>query len=374
MNNTCLKLVLLSLLFFNFFSANSQITAPLPTSLELPRISPKAVISQRIGITDISIEYSRPSLKGRKLLGSNIIPYDRVWRAGANECTNISFSHDIEIEGKPLKSGNYGLFMIPHQNNEWTIIFSKHNNGWGSFTYDKSEDALRVKVESSENKNSVEGLKYEFTNIERDQVELALLWGEVKVSFAIHIEVDMIVLQQIRRDLKSTAGTGGNWVSWNQAASYIIENNIKENFQEAKKWLEQSIARDGNFVNLMNLSKLEGLLGNVDVSNEFKEKAFNKATPRELRGYSFRLMGRPKFDKNREEAFRILQLGLKNNPDNMLSYGSLADWYATKAVLTKKEKATAIQYYKKAKELAGGKFPILERSWNQNIEDLESKD
>ena len=114
--------------------------------MSLPRPSQRALASQRVGLTDITITYHRPLVGGRKIWGG-LVPYDQVWRAGANENTTIAFADPVSIEGQPLAKGIYGLHMIPSAN-EWTIVFSKNSTSWGSFTYDQAEDALRVKVKS----------------------------------------------------------------------------------------------------------------------------------------------------------------------------------------------------------------------------------
>jgi len=112
--------------------------------LDLPRDSQHSAVTQRIGITDITINYSRPLVKGRTIWGK-LVPYNEVWRTGANENTTIKFTDPVSIEGKPLAKGVYGLHMIPGQD-QWTIIFSNDNMAWGSFTYKEADDALRVTV------------------------------------------------------------------------------------------------------------------------------------------------------------------------------------------------------------------------------------
>ncbi len=112
--------------------------------LNLPRDSQRASVSQRIGITDITVNYHRPLVKGRTIWGK-VAPYGQVWRAGANENTTITFTDAVSVEGHPLEKGTYGLHMIPNQD-QWTVIFSKANTAWGSFSYKESEDALRVNV------------------------------------------------------------------------------------------------------------------------------------------------------------------------------------------------------------------------------------
>ncbi len=118
------------------------------TQMDLPRQSQHAIVMQRIGITDITINYHRPLVKDRKIFGG-MVPYGQVWRAGANENTTITFADPVTIDGQPLERGTYGLHMIPNQD-QWTVIFSKMHTAWGSFSYDQKEDALRVTAKPSD--------------------------------------------------------------------------------------------------------------------------------------------------------------------------------------------------------------------------------
>ena len=135
------------------------------TELNLPRLSQRAQITQRVGLTDITIVYHAPLAGGRELFGKTV-PYGQVWRAGANENTTISFTDDVSVEGHPLAAGTYGLHMIPNAD-QWTIIFSKNSTSWGSFSYDEKEDALRVNVKpaAAENRDS---LAYTFDDMKLD--------------------------------------------------------------------------------------------------------------------------------------------------------------------------------------------------------------
>ena len=125
------------------------------TELNLPRLSQRATVIQRVGLTDITIVYHAPLAGGRELFGK-VVPYGNVWRAGANENTTISFTDDVSVEGHPLPAGTYGLHMIPNAD-QWTIIFSKNSTSWGSFSYDEKEDALRVTVKpaAAENRDTL---------------------------------------------------------------------------------------------------------------------------------------------------------------------------------------------------------------------------
>jgi hypothetical protein len=141
--------------------------------LDLPRQSQGAKITQRIGITDVTITYHRPLVNNRKIWGA-LVPYGQVWRSGANENTTISFSDPVTIEGKLLEAGTYGLHMIPNAD-EWTVIFSRNYTSWGSFTYNQAEDALRVmvKAQTAEMHNA---LTYDFDQLQPDSALVVMQW------------------------------------------------------------------------------------------------------------------------------------------------------------------------------------------------------
>ena len=146
--------------------------------LDLPRKSQNAEVSQTIGITDVTLKYSRPLANGRKVFGG-LVPYNDVWRAGANENTTITFTDPVSIEGHALDKGTYALFMIPTES-DWTIIFSKMNTAWGAFSYKQDEDALRVTVKPATS-DFHDALVYEFDNLKPDSAVLTLRWDKVAV-------------------------------------------------------------------------------------------------------------------------------------------------------------------------------------------------
>jgi len=152
------------------------------------RISPKAEVSQTIGLTKVSISYSRPGVKGRKIWGG-LVPYNKVWRTGANEATKITFSTDVKINGKKLKKGSYSFFAIPTEK-EWTLIFNYVHDQWGAFTYNEAKDALRVKVKP-EKGNFTEWLYYSFDkmNVQKrgkpNTAVVCLNWENLKVPFTV---------------------------------------------------------------------------------------------------------------------------------------------------------------------------------------------
>ena len=149
------------------------------------RVSPKAGVFQTVGITDINISYSRPGVKNRKIWGE-LVPYNKVWRTGADEATKITFSTDVLIEGKKLPAGSYSFFAIPGEK-EWTLIFNKVFDQWGAFTYNEAEDALRIKVKPEAYSNH-DWLLYSFTEMDPAHpltAQINLIWEKLKVPFKV---------------------------------------------------------------------------------------------------------------------------------------------------------------------------------------------
>ena len=174
--NICFYLCLSFMLFFVFstYAQENKI-----------RLSPKASVMQTVGFTDVTIDYSRPGVKGRTIWGA-LVPYNKVWRAGANEATTINFTTDVTIEGKNLPAGKYGFFTIPNKDS-WTLIFNKVADQWGAFQYNEAEDALRITVKPESN-NFQEWLAYTITKTGDKSAVVSLEWEKLKVPFKIEVK------------------------------------------------------------------------------------------------------------------------------------------------------------------------------------------
>jgi hypothetical protein len=179
-------MIIVSLLFsVSVFAQQNKKQDNKKSEVKKVRVSPKAGVFQTLGLTDINISYSRPGVKDRKIWGE-LVPYNKVWRAGADEATKFTFSTDVMIEGKKLSAGSYSFFAIPGQN-EWTLIFNKIADQWGAFTYNEAEDALRIKVKPVANSNH-EWLLYSFTEMDPKHptsAQINLLWEKLKVPFKV---------------------------------------------------------------------------------------------------------------------------------------------------------------------------------------------
>src|SRR5215471_7598246 len=212
--------------------------------LNLPDVSQAAEVKQRIALTDITINYHRPLVNGRKIWGS-LVPYGKVWRAGANENTTIEVTDPVTVEGKPLAKGTYGLHMIPAET-DWTIIFSNNATSWGSFSYDQKEDALRVTVKSHPDEMH-EALTYDFDDPKANGVTVVLRWDKIAVPFKVEVNSPQVVEASLKNQLRGRAQY--EWQAWNEAAQYLADNKV--NNEEALKDADKSIETEEHFENLM---------------------------------------------------------------------------------------------------------------------------
>jgi len=219
-------------------------------SVTLPQASPKAKTLQTIGLTDVAVIYHRPSVNDRDIWGA-LIPYNQVWRAGANENTVIILSDDVEIGGKSLAAGKYGLHMIPGEE-ECTVIFSKNATSWGSFSYNPSEDALRVTVKPQEASAHHEMLTFSFENVTLESAECVLSWDDLSIPFKIKVNTHEVVVENLRNELRTQPGF--TWLGWNQAANYCLRNDV--NLQEALTWANRSVFMNPQVQNIATHARL----------------------------------------------------------------------------------------------------------------------
>lgn len=289
------------------FASTGVISAQ--TMLDLPRASQQATVSQRIGLTDIAIHYSRPLVKGRKLWGA-LVPDEQVWRAGANENTTISFTDPVTIEGQPLAAGTYGLHAIPREK-EWTIIFSRNATSWGSFTYDPAEDALRITVKVAPS-DFHEALVYEFDDPQPNSVVVRMRWERLAISFKVAVDTNQIVARSLERQLR--AWSRWNWQSWDEAAEYLLEN--RGDLQAALGYAEHSIQVEERFENLMTKAQLLAALERKAEAEATRTKALSLASARQLHNYGMGLIA----EGRQAEAFEVFKFNIQQRPNTLFAY------------------------------------------------------
>jgi tetratricopeptide (TPR) repeat protein len=285
--------------------------------LDLPRQSQHALLTQRIGITDITINYHRPLANGREIWGK-LTPYGQVWRAGANENTTITFSDPVTIEGQSLEKGTYGLHMIPNES-QWTVIFSKNSASWGAFTYKQEEDALRVTVKPQAAELH-DALSYDFDNLKSDSAVVTMRWGKVAVPFKVAVKVNDLVVASIHRQLHGL--NQYYWEGWDDAAGYFLANKI--NLDEALKDEDQSIQIEERYDNLMSKSHILEAMGRKDDATAIHNKAMGMGNALQLYVYGRQLQG----DKKQDEALALYRSNAKKFPENWTSHLGMARVYS----------------------------------------------
>jgi tetratricopeptide (TPR) repeat protein len=301
--------------------------------LNLPRPSQHAVVTQRIGITDVTVNYHRPLVNKRKVWGG-LVPYGQVWRAGANENTTIEFTDPVIIEGKALPRGIYGLHMIPGES-EWTVIFSKNSTSWGSFTYDQAEDALRVtaKPQSSDFR---EALTYDFDDVGPDASVVTLRWEKIAVPFKVGVDTHQIVTQNLPHQLRGLAQY--SWDGWDDAANYLLQEKI--DLEEALTYSDRSIQNEGRYDNFMTKSRVLEALNRKEEGTVARNKALSMANATQLHSYARQLQ----IDGKQAEAFAIFKENAKKNPDQWVVHVGMARLYSAQGDFANavKEISTAV--------------------------------
>jgi len=281
--------------------------------LRLPTLSQRAISTQRIGLTDITVNYCRPVAGGREIWGK-AVPYGQPWRSGANENTTISFTDDVSVEGHPLTAGTYGLHTIPAAD-QWTIIFSKNSTSWGSFSYDQKEDALRVTVKPHP-AEFVEALAYSFDDPKPDSVAVTLRWEKLAVPFRVSADENAIVLRSIQNQLRNTGGF--TWAGYDEAANWLLDTN--SNLDQAMKWEDQSILIEERFENLLGKSMILEAQGKTQEAAALKTKALDMASGVQLHVYGRGLQAQ----KKQDEGFAVFKVNVKKHPNEWYSHGELA--------------------------------------------------
>ncbi|MFI5236842.1 MAG: DUF2911 domain-containing protein [Ignavibacteriales bacterium] len=229
-------------------------------SIRTPRPSPDATVTQFVGVTEITIDYSSPGVKERKIWGE-LVPYGEVWRTGANEATTITFSDPVIVNGNELAAGTYGIHIIPGEN-EWEIIFSKDTEINGSSEYDETKDALRIKVKPETNP-FVERMTFLFTDVTSNTVNANLAWENLKVSFKVETNTTGLTLDKARETL--------SWTPSFQAAQWCLQNDT--NLDEAMKWIEASILFEEVYWNTRVKAQIQNKLGMKNDAIATMEKA-----------------------------------------------------------------------------------------------------
>jgi Protein of unknown function (DUF2911) len=329
----------------------------------------KAWVGEQVGLTNVEIHYDRPGVKGRegKIWGQLVhtgfadqgfgSSKSAPWRAGANENTTIQFSTDVKIEGKELPAGTYGLF-IAYDPNESTVIFSKNSVSWGSYYYDETEDALRVKVKPSTTDKSVEWLKYEFANQTENSATVNLVWEKLAIPFKIEVDLIKTQLAVFHNELRNKKGFV--WQTWDQAAQWALQNNT--NLDEALKWSDSATSPifggSLHFQPFATKAQLLQKMGRASEADALMKTALPLANMQELHQYGRQLLAQ----KKNKEALEIFKMNAAKNPSQFTTLIGLVRGYSANG-----DYKTALKFAKQA-------LPLSPNAQNKtNVESMIGK-
>ena len=248
--------------------------------LNLPAKSPKSSITQDFALSEVSVDYSRPSKRDRKVIGGKVVPFGKLWRTGANASTKVTFGDDVTIDGKELKAGTYSLYTIPEQN-QWTVIFNKNLDLWGKNGYKQEEDALRVVAKSEKLSNVVETFTIQFSSTESNSMNMDLMWENTKVSVRIVTEIE----SKIMKNIESTMSKDKR--PYYQAASYYYEN--KKDLKLALTWANKALEINPKaYWTALLKAKIQKEMGDNTGAAKTAEMAVKLAKEGENEGYAKR--------------------------------------------------------------------------------------
>ncbi len=336
MKKNCLALIV-CILILGFSPVEAQ------DMLVATKVSQRASVEQRIGTTDVTVVYHSPLTRGRKIFGG-IVPYDFVvdgveypWRAGSNENTTIEFSHDVRIQGRPLPKGKYGLHILVGKT-EWTYIFSKNSESWGSFSYDKNEDALRVNA-TPEKMPHQEWLNYEFVSRKSTSAILELQWSDVKCGIEIAVDVTTNVLADLKAKAEKTAD------DYIKIAQLTMEQDSSQ-IDQALDYVDRSMEIQEEFRNKMLKSKLLRKKGQMEESEKCRKEAM--ALGKGFPYYYYYPLSYMLLKGDQEKTYALLTHMLQKEPNNWIAHLAMGEYYIKEQ---NQEKATF--HFGKAYEHAG---------------------
>lgn len=355
--------------------AASTLYAQRPLTIPPSGGNKKAAVMERIGITDVTITYDRPGVKGREgKIWGQLVPVGFTdqnfgtskaapWRAGANESTTIDFTTDVTIEGQPLAKGKYGFF-IAYDPAECTLIFSRNSTNWGSYYYDPKDDVLRVKVKPVVTDKSVEWLKYEFSNQSENTATVSLQWEKLSIPFTIAVDLNKTQVDMFRKELRTDKGFF--WLGWQTAAQWCVDHNT--NLEEALLWADTAtnpnVLGNRNFTSLSTKAQVLAKLGRNTEAQAVMKEALPLGNMNEIHQYARALLT----GKQNTEALEVFKLNYEKFPGQFTTLMGLVRGYSANGDYQK-----ALNYAEKALALAPN--PANKNSIEKMISQLkEGKD
>jgi Flp pilus assembly protein TadD len=300
--------------------------------LVLPLSSPYATVSQVVGLTTLSVDYHRPAVNKRVVWGG-LVPWNAVWRAGANENTVFTSTSAFTFGGTTLPAGRYGLFMIPRPD-RWTVILSRQANAWGAFSYNPAEDVARMDVTPTMNRFT-ERVRYDFDQPADSVAILPMEWDSLLVRIPVSVNRTQVVLDSLRTQLRNYARFAGT--AWQEAAAWVLANTSDLNLAEA--WADTAVIRAPTFASYNIKAAVLERRGKTAEADSLRQAHIGAATEAQVNAYGYQLLNQ---NRNKEALANFIR-NTKDYPDSWNVWDSLGEAYATMG-----EKSKAITNYQKA--------------------------
>ncbi len=247
-----MKKLIIALSIFAVHLSYAQISTPAP--------SPGASVKQSIGLAEATIEYSRPSLKGRKMIGSDLVPFGKVWRTGANKIPNLILTKDVEIEGNKVPAGTYGVITIPDAST-WTIVLSGNPNQWGTYEYKEAEDKFRFKVKAEKIAQKEENFTMGFSDIAMESANAFIVWENTRVKFKISHSGDAQIMAEIKEKTSAATVSADTYFG---AAEYYYDKG--KDLNQAYEWANKVVAEQKEYWTYNLRGKIAAKLGKCDIA------------------------------------------------------------------------------------------------------------
>jgi tetratricopeptide (TPR) repeat protein len=303
--------------------------------VQVPQASPAAHVGETFGITEVSVDYHRPTVNKRRIFGG-LVPYDVIWRAGANENTLVTFTTAVTVEGQPLAAGTYSFFYIPGAT-QWTAVFNKFTGGWGTYSYDPAEDALRVNV-TPQPVEPQERMAYSFEDGKPDSIILSMRWEKTRVPLKIAADTKQLTMAGLRNRLRSGVHWDGQ--AWNEAARYAYRAG---DLDAALSWVNHSIDLGPDMGNLRLKAAIVEKQGDATTAKELRDRAATLNPEAATLTSAFQLLGAKKYD----EAEAALNGMIAKGTTPWRAYSVLGTLYAQKG-----DAAKSTASFQKAMSLA----------------------
>jgi Protein of unknown function (DUF2911) len=259
--NRCVSKLIIILAFLSFKSL---------AQINTPAASPSTTILQSLGLTKITVDYSRPSVKGRKIFG-DLVPYAKVWRTGANKITSIKFDDEVYVNGAVMKAGSYGLYTIPGKS-EWTIIFNRDDKQWGAYGYDIKKDIIRFNVQPIQPQEFTEQLTIDFVEFTPTSTYLSIKWESTEVRFKIEQKVEEKIMAEIAEKTAKPDATSDTYFA---AADYYYQKGIK--LDEALGWATKVLEKEKEYWTYQLVARIAAKQNNCAIALPSAEKSMELA-------------------------------------------------------------------------------------------------